>query len=72
MTRPPMSCVPVTPEMAELLEALQAGPDVDLEALRSRPEWEQARKWGWAMQSGELTGTGLAHAGELPRGIVSE
>lgn len=68
----PMSCVPVTPEMAELLEALRAWLDVDVEALRSRPEWAQAREWGWAMESGELTGTGLAHVGELPRGIVSE
>ena len=58
--------------MKELLETLQAWPDVDLEALRSRPEWAQARQWGWVMESGELTGTGWAHVGELPRGIVSE
>ena len=58
--------------MAELLEALQAWPDVDVEVLRGRPEWEQAREWGSAMESGELTGTGLAYSGELPRRIVSE
>jgi hypothetical protein len=32
----------------------------------------QARAWGWVMESGELTGTVLAHVRELPRGIVSE
>lgn len=54
--------------MRELLEALTAWPDVDTEDLRRRLEWEQARSWGWVMQSGELTGTGLAHAHELAGG----
>ena len=35
-----------------------------------RPEWKQAQAWGWIMESGELTGTGLAHVKELPGGIV--
>lgn len=68
----PVSCTPVSPAMRQLLEALAEWPDVDTEDLRRRPEWAQARAWGWVMESGELTGTGLAHAGELPRGIVSE
>jgi hypothetical protein len=67
-----MSCTPGTPAMLELLEALTAWPDVDTEDLRRRPEWGQALAWGWVMASGELTGTGLAHVRELPRGIVSE
>ena len=67
-----MSCVLVTPEMAELLEALQAWPGVDVVALRRRPEWAQARAWGWVMESGELTGTGLGHVRDLPGGLLSE
>lgn len=58
--------------MVELLEGLRAWPGVELESLRGQPEWVQARAWGWVMESGELTGTGLAHAGELPRGMVSD
>ena len=67
-----MTCVPVTPQMAALLEMLRTWPDVDLADLRSLPEWEQARLWGWVMESGELTGSGAAHAGELPGGLVRE
>ena len=67
-----MSCTPLSPGMAELLQVLLGWPNVELEELRRRPEWDQARAWGWAMESGELTGTGLAHAHDLPRGIVSE
>ena len=67
-----MSCTPVPPELRDLLEALTAWPEVDAEDLPRRPEWEQARAWGWVMESGELTGTGLAHVKELPGGIVSE
>ena len=33
-------------------------------------EWDQARAWGWVMATGQLTGFGARHAGELPRGIV--
>jgi hypothetical protein len=66
-----MSCTAVTAAMAELLEALTAWPNVDF-GLRRGPEWEQARAWGWIMESGELTGTGLGHLKELPRGIVAD
>ncbi len=52
--------------MRQLLEALTAWPEVDTEDLRRRPEWEQARAWGWVMESGELTGTGLARRGVTP------
>jgi hypothetical protein len=58
--------------MTELLEVLRGWPDIEVVSLRDRSEWAQARAWGWVMESGELTGTGLAHAGELPRGMVSE
>jgi hypothetical protein len=58
--------------MRQFLEAFTAWPDVDAEDLRRRPEWEQARAWGWVMESGELTGTGSAHIGNLPRGIITE
>lgn len=67
-----MSCVPITPAMAHLLEALRDYPvstDVQ-EQLRAMPEWDQARAWGWIMRTGELTGTGHRHAGEQPRGIL--
>jgi hypothetical protein len=67
-----MSCVPVRPAMRQLLEALTAWPDVDVDDLRRRPEWVKARAWGWVMESGELTGTGLAHVRQLPPGIVAE
>lgn len=69
---PSMPCVPVTPAMLELLEALTAWPDAKTDDLRSRPEWEQARAWGWIMESGELTGTGLGYVKELPGGLVRD
>ncbi len=71
-TFPAMSCTSISSAMRELLEALTVWPDVDTEGLRRRPEWDQARSWGWVMESDELTGTGLAHVRELPRGLVSE
>lgn len=58
--------------MRVLLEALTGWPDANTEDLRLRPEWAQARAWGWVMASGELTGLGYAHVHDLPRGIVSE
>jgi len=58
--------------MRQILEALTTWPDVDSDELRRRPEWDQARAWGWVVESGELTGTGLAHAGELPDGLVRD
>ena len=67
-----MSCVPVTPPMQYLLDALRSwpiSPEV-LEELRATHEWEEARAWGWIMESGELTGTGFRHAGDQPRGIL--
>ena len=67
-----MSCTAVTPSMLELLDALSDWPDVNVHDLRCRPEWEQARAWGWAMETGELTGTGLVHVTELPRGLVRD
>jgi hypothetical protein len=67
-----MSCVPVTSAMANLLARLEDWPDVDTDDLRADPEWAQARAWGWVMESGELTGSGLGHLHELPRGIVRE
>jgi hypothetical protein len=45
-------------------------PDEDLVRLRRTPGWVQARAWGWVMQSGELTGTGNRHAGEILTGIL--
>lgn len=56
--------------MRQLLETLTS--EVDTEDLRRRPEWAQARAWGWVMESGELTGTGLGHVRDLPGGIVIE
>jgi len=67
-----MSCVPITPEMSYLLDALRSWP-VSLEVLaqlRYMPEWDQARAWGWVMASGELTGSGSRHAGDSPVGII--
>ena len=47
------------------------GPDVDMEPLHGR-EWDQALAWGWIMETGELTGSGLRHVKELPSGIIIE
>ena len=47
MLPPVMSCTPITAAMRQLLEALTAWPDADIEDLRRRPEWEQALAWGW-------------------------
>ena len=49
---PAMSCVPISSAMRQLLEALTTWPDVEIEDLRHRPEWEQVRVWGWVMVSG--------------------
>ena len=67
-----MSCVPVTPEMLRLLEACQSWPlpPEDLQRLQGTPEWDEARTWGWIMETGRLTGMGARHAGALPRGII--
>jgi hypothetical protein len=46
-------------------------PDV-FERLNTMPEWEQARNWGWILRTGELTGMGASHAGQLPKGIVKD
>ena len=67
-----MSCTPVTAAMRRLLVALAVWPEVDTKDLRHQPEWEQAREWGWVMESGELTGSGLAHVGQLPGGLVTD
>lgn len=58
--------------MTALLAALSNYPDVDVHRLRALPEWQDARSWGWVMESGELTGTGLRHAGEIPKGILPD
>lgn len=59
--------------MAALLERLIGWPDINLEELRSHPDWSEVVAWGWVIgSSGELTGTGLRHARELAGGIVTE
>lgn len=58
--------------MQPLAAPLEAWPDVDTQEMRKRREWDQARAWGWIMDSGELTGLGYAHVHELPGGIVTE
>jgi hypothetical protein len=68
----PMFCTPLSPAMRTLLDTLRSWPDVDVDPLRQTPEWEQARAWGWVMESGELTGSGLAHVGGLPGGLVKD
>jgi len=48
-----MTCVPITPEMAYLLEACRTwplSPEV-FDQLQGMPQWEQARAWGWIMQT---------------------
>ncbi len=58
--------------MAWLLETLRDYPlDADqLTRLQGTPEWQDARAWGWVMESGELSGTGHRHAGGQHRGII--
>ena len=65
-----MSCVPVTPEMAAMLEALLN--DEPPDRFRESPEWKDAMAWGWIFgESGRLSGIGASHApGERPRGIL--
>jgi hypothetical protein len=68
-----MSCVEITVEMAELLEAMRAWPVPDevLEYWRDSETWLTAIEWGWMMESGALTGMGLRHADpNPPRGIL--
>ncbi len=45
-------------------------PDVNVDPLRTRSEWDEAVKLGWIMESGELTGAGLAQAHDLLGGVV--
>ena len=60
-----MSCVHITPAMAWLLDALRSYPGCPevLAQIKESPEWDQARTWGWVLESGELTGSGCRHAG---------
>lgn len=51
-----------------LLDRLAPWPDLNTAELRARPEWEQARAWGWVMESGELTGAGMRHRHDYPEG----
>lgn len=67
-----MSCIEVTPAMTDLLAQLRCWPDADIETLRRLPEWRQARDWGWVMESGELTGTGVGHVVVPPRGLLRD
>jgi hypothetical protein len=69
-----LSCVPITPEMAYLLKVCRSWPLVPevLEQFQGTPEWDEARAWGWIMQTGRLTGMGARHAGPLPKGIVHD
>ena len=67
-----MTCTPISVSMRQLLETLGTWPDVNVDELKTLPEWREAMAWGWVMESGELTGTGLAHAKELPAGLVKE
>ena len=66
-----MSCIPITREMAYLLEACRWPISREvLDQLQAMPEWEEARACGWIMETGRLTGTGARHASDLSRGIV--
>lgn len=71
----PASC-PVClspPRWLGALDALRSypvSPEVTTQ-IKESPEWEQARSWGWVMESGELTGSGSRHAeGHSPQGII--
>lgn len=63
-----MSCVDVTPAMAAMLEALAN--DEPPGHYRDTPEWNDARAWGWVMESGALTGS--RHAGGLSKEIARD
>ncbi len=66
-----MAYIEMSDRMTLLLKCLSLSlPDEDMVLFRRTPEWIQARTWGWVMKSGELTGTGSRHAGEIPTGIL--
>ncbi len=69
-----MSCVELTPRMRWLLETLKDYPLTveQIDRLRGTPEWAEATAWGWIMGTGELSGTGLRHAGSLKKGILPD
>jgi hypothetical protein len=54
--------------MAVMLAALAAGEPP--EPYHGSAEWTDARAWGWVMESGEVTGTGIRHVHDLPTGIL--
>jgi hypothetical protein len=58
--------------MAALFERLRVWPAIDIDELSQMPEWDEAVRWGWVMHSGELTGLGVAHVIELPRGLLRD
>jgi hypothetical protein len=61
--------------MSYLLEAARSYPisPAVLEEIRAMPEWDQARAWGWIMETGELTGTGSRHAnGPRPKSLIGD
>jgi hypothetical protein len=62
-----MTCIFLTPTQKLVLARLATGQPPGDEATV-----EEFRGWGWVMPASyELTGTGLAHAGELPPGILT-
>lgn len=68
-----MSCVAVSVEMAELLEAMLSSPVTPevLDYWRDSEPWLTAIEWGWLMPTGQLTGSGARHADpNPPRGIL--
>ncbi len=66
-TVPPMSCIDLTTDHREVLDLLAPGQPVP-EHLAG--VMEESVRWGWALSTGELTGVGLAHAGEEIAGRV--
>jgi hypothetical protein len=55
--------------MAEMLEALANHEPTD--QFRGTHEWENARAWGWIVDSGELTEAGHEHTGGRGDSVVS-
>lgn len=64
---PAMSCTTLTADQRRVLDLLAQGQPVPEDLVSVMVELVQ---WGWALRSGELTGVGWAHAGEVSRGVL--
>lgn len=64
-----MSCVNLTENHRRLLYLLARGQPVPDDLA---PELEGLKRWGWVLQTNELSGVGWAHTAPVNRGVLGD